>query len=164
MARRTKTDGQGFLLDPICPLCHDGVEDDLHMITSCSATHTASVLEAVTNVWRDSFRALRVSVTSSPPIPSLQKWRLQLGIGLIPTDLLPLFPGEPSKRAAFFGKISIGMIEWFGARMRERELLRSCHDFVTTDTAPAPASLSFPHTIFFLLLLTVGPRLGIPCV
>ena len=122
-ARRSKTDGRAEIIpDPICPLCGTAVEDDIHMITSCPATHTASVLEAITNVWRASLRALGAP-DALPSLETLRKWALQLAVGLIPMDILSFF-GDRSKRTAFFGKISIGMIEWFGARMKERELLR----------------------------------------
>ena len=89
------------------------------MMTDCPATHTSSV-QAVSSVWKASLRG----VGGEPTKDSLRKWCLQLSVGLIPVDLHPLFSGDPSKRSAFFGKLSVGMIEWFGARMRERELLR----------------------------------------
>ena len=128
-ARRIKTDGHAGepLDDPVCPFCHVGIEDDIHMASSCTATHTAKVLDAVSSVWRSSLRTLCIADGVLPSVDVLSKWSFQLAIGLIPLDLHPLFPGDSSKRLAFFGKLSIGMVEWFGARMRERELLRQEH-------------------------------------
>ena len=110
--------------DATCPLCGTGTEDDIHIITGCSATHTLSVKDAISNVWRASLGALRLPEVS-PPGDVVHKWALQLALGLIPVPLLSLFHGEPSLCRAFFGRLSLGMIEWFGARMAERETARA---------------------------------------
>ena len=76
-ARRTKTDGRAeILLDLACPLCGAPLEDDVHMITSCPATHTSLVMEAISNVWRASLKTLGVpdSLPANPLANGLCSW------------------------------------------------------------------------------------------
>ena len=120
LACRARLHRHGLEDSPACPCCAAEVEDDLHVLTGCSATGSSEWAAGWAETWAETAHQLGISVTA-PSAEWVAAHLLPVQAALIPVSLRSLLPGARADR--FLAHLHRSLAARTAEILRRREAL-----------------------------------------